>query len=68
MHGWRTKLTTLQHWTEAHHSYQQLQRVFTRLLPLVVIGSWCEAILTSCVSRDGFFAQIYDLPLSLIHI
>lgn len=62
MHGWRTKLTTLQRWTEAHHSYQQLQRVFTRLLPLVVIGSWCEAILTSCVSRDGFFAQIYDLP------
>ncbi|WP_054648525.1 hypothetical protein [Lacticaseibacillus pantheris] len=48
----------LGHWLP----YHALQQTLINIMPLVLVGTWVRALTLSTFSRDGFFAQIYNLP------
>lgn len=41
--------------------YRVLTATFQPLLPLVLLGTWAQALLVSVFSRDGFFAQVFGV-------
>ncbi|WP_390408156.1 PTS transporter subunit EIIC [Lacticaseibacillus jixiensis] len=46
-----------------YHSgfYQIVTATFAALMPLIIVGTWAQALLLSVFSRDGFFAVIFQL-------
>ena len=41
--------------------YGVLNATFQPLLPLILLGTWAQALLVSVFSRDGFFAQVFGI-------
>jgi PTS system cellobiose-specific IIC component len=41
--------------------YGVLNATFRPLLPLILLGTWAQALLVSVFARDGFFAQVFSI-------
>ncbi|MCI1986862.1 MAG: PTS transporter subunit EIIC [Lactobacillus sp.] len=54
-------MKNLYHAYAASRFHHVLQATFTAMLPVIIIGTWAQALLVSVFSRNSFFATVFGL-------